>query len=104
MTLRLSALSLAFIAAAAAAGPVPKVVNGAAAPLTDYPWMFHLVSGDPARPSLNDHYCGGAYLGDGIAVERQQGGPAPQPCGRQRRLDACVAGAHDHDVEAVAVE
>ncbi len=68
MALRLSALSLAFIAAAAAAGPVPKVVNGAAAPLTDYPWMFHLVSGDPARPSLNDHYCGGAYLGDGIAV------------------------------------
>ena len=68
MALRLSLLSLALLSAAATAGPVPKVVNGTAAPITDYPWMFHLVSGDPARPRVNDHGCGGAYLGDGIAV------------------------------------
>lgn len=68
MALRLSLLSLALLSAATIAGPVPKVVSGAVAGIGDYPWMFHLVSGDPAQPSLNDHYCGGAYLGDGIAV------------------------------------
>ena len=60
MAQRLSLLSLALISAVATAGPVPKVVNGTAASITDYPWMLHLVSGDPARPSLNDHGCGGA--------------------------------------------
>lgn len=52
MAQRLSLLSLALISAVATAGPVPKVVNGTAAPITDYPWMVSPIHASPAIAAI----------------------------------------------------
>lgn len=67
MALRLSLLSLALLSAVAAAGPVPRIIDGEAAAIDAWPAMAHLVF-NSSRPTRYDHHCGAVHIGDGVVV------------------------------------